>query len=210
VAPITCATPPTPAPISDPAPAEPQFRLPPRLARMIGRDDAVAGLCTQLLSQRFVNIVGLSLGELMPVITINPPAIEDVARIRARPAGLLGRLGIRRTNLLGASLGGYLARNFVLLHSDNVAQLVIANGFIDVVAFTITLPPASTGAAMDAAGIVQQTLRALFFVPTRSEGDVRLKRAVKALFGLAQILENYKSHVLLIMVGSHQRISNPG
>jgi pimeloyl-ACP methyl ester carboxylesterase len=134
----------------------------------------------------------------------------DVARIRARPAGLLGRLGIRRTNLLGASLGGYLARNFVLLHSDNVAQLVIANGFIDVVAFTITLPPASTGAAMDAAGIVQQTLRALFFVPTRSEGDVRLKRAVKALFGLAQILENYKSHVLLIMVGSHQRISNPG
>src|ERR1700676_4043362 len=70
--------------------------------------------------------VALSLGELMPVITINAPDIEDAAETRAGLAGLLSKLGIRRTNLLGSSLGGYLAQSFTLLHSDNVAQLVIA------------------------------------------------------------------------------------
>jgi pimeloyl-ACP methyl ester carboxylesterase len=141
----------------------------------------------------------LSLGELMPVITINAPDIQDVAQIRAGLAGLLSKLGIRRTNILGSSLGGYLAQSFALLHSDNVAQLVIANGFIDVAAFIITLPPASTVAAMDAADLVQQNLRALFAMPNRSEGEARLKAAVKALVGPAQTLENYKSRVLLMM-----------
>ena len=143
--------------------------------------------------------VALSLGELMPVITINAPDIEDAAEIRAGLAGLLSKLGIRRANLLGSSLGGYLAQSFALLHPDNVAQLVIANGFIDVAPFTITLPPASTVAAMDAAELVQQNLRALFAIPSRSEGEVRLKAAVKTLVGPAQTLENYKSRVLLMM-----------
>jgi maspardin len=53
--------------------------------------------------------VALSLGGLMPVITINAPDIEDIAEIRAGLAGLLSKLGIRRANLLGSSLGGYLA-----------------------------------------------------------------------------------------------------
>ena len=34
------------------------FRLPPRLARMVGRDDNVAAIVTKLLSDRFVSIVG--------------------------------------------------------------------------------------------------------------------------------------------------------
>jgi maspardin len=143
--------------------------------------------------------VALLLGERMPVITINAPDIPDVAQIRAGLAGLLTKLGIRRANILGSSLGGYLAQSFALFHSDIVAQLVIANGFIDVSAFTSTLPPASTVAAMDAVELVQQNLRVLFAIPNRSEGEVRLKAAVKALVGPAQTLENYKSRVLLMM-----------
>lgn len=143
--------------------------------------------------------VALLLGDLMPVITINAPDIEDVAQMRAGLAGFLSRLDIRRTNILGASLGGYLAQSFALLHSDNIAQLVIANGFIDVSAFTITLPPTSTFAAMDAAELVQQNVGALLADPNRTEGEVRLKAAVKALVGPAQTLENYKSRFLLMM-----------
>ena len=141
----------------------------------------------------------LLLGERMPVITINAPDIEDAAQMRAGLAGFLGRLGVRRTNMLGSSLGGYLAQSFALLHPGSVAQLVIANGFIDVAAITATLPPAPIVAAMDAAGLVQQNVRALVDTSSRTEGEVRLKAAVKALVGPAQTLENYKSRLLLMM-----------
>jgi predicted ATPase/DNA-binding winged helix-turn-helix (wHTH) protein len=39
-------------------PARQAVRLPSKLDRMIGREDAVASLCTQILAQRFVSIVG--------------------------------------------------------------------------------------------------------------------------------------------------------
>jgi predicted ATPase/DNA-binding winged helix-turn-helix (wHTH) protein len=55
VAPITRTAASAPVQAADPIPA---LRLPVRLARMIGRDDAVAGLCVQLLNKRFVSIVG--------------------------------------------------------------------------------------------------------------------------------------------------------
>jgi len=143
--------------------------------------------------------VALLLGELMPIITINAPDIEDVAQMRAGLAGFLSRLGIRCTNILGSSLGAYLAQSFALLHSDNVAQLVIANGFIDVAAITTKSPPTPTVAAMDAAELVQQNVGALLAAPNRTEGTVRLKAAVRALVGPAQTLENYKSRLLLMM-----------
>jgi predicted ATPase/DNA-binding winged helix-turn-helix (wHTH) protein len=58
VAPITRTAAPVPAEAADPIPAVGPLRLPARLARMIGRDDAVGDLCVQLLNQRFVSIVG--------------------------------------------------------------------------------------------------------------------------------------------------------
>jgi predicted ATPase len=58
VAPITRTAALLPAQAADSIPTVPPLRLPSRLARMIGRDDAVAGLCVQLLNQRFVSIVG--------------------------------------------------------------------------------------------------------------------------------------------------------
>ena len=59
VAPITRTVALVPARAADPIPTTvAPLRLPARLARMIGRDDAVADLCVRLLNQRFVSIVG--------------------------------------------------------------------------------------------------------------------------------------------------------
>ena len=58
VAPITHTAALVPARVPDPTPAVGPLRLPARLARMIGRDDAVADLCVRLLNQRFVSLVG--------------------------------------------------------------------------------------------------------------------------------------------------------
>jgi predicted ATPase/DNA-binding winged helix-turn-helix (wHTH) protein len=58
VAPITRTAALPPAQTADPIPAVRPLRLPSRLARMMGRDDDVRELCTQLLNQRFVSVVG--------------------------------------------------------------------------------------------------------------------------------------------------------
>ena len=138
VAPITCATPPTPAPISDPAPAEPQFRLPPRLARMIGRDDAVAGLCTQLLSQRFVNIVGSGgMGKTTVAVSVAHALVRefsgavyfvDLASIqdpRLVGGAVVSALGLMvRTSDPVPTLLAFLEEKRILLVLDNCEHVI--------------------------------------------------------------------------------------
>ncbi|MGA3000042.1 winged helix-turn-helix domain-containing protein, partial [Bradyrhizobium sp.] len=58
VAPVTRSSAGQPAPVSGMSPAERVRRLPPRLTRMVGRDDAVRSLAQRLQMSRFVSIVG--------------------------------------------------------------------------------------------------------------------------------------------------------
>jgi predicted ATPase/DNA-binding winged helix-turn-helix (wHTH) protein len=58
VAPVTRSIAGQPAPVSGMTPAERVRRLPPRLTRMVGRDDAVRSLAQRLQMSRFVSIVG--------------------------------------------------------------------------------------------------------------------------------------------------------
>jgi predicted ATPase/DNA-binding winged helix-turn-helix (wHTH) protein len=58
VAPVTRSSAVQTAPVSGMTPAERVRRLPPRLARMVGRDDAVRALAEQLQIRRFASIVG--------------------------------------------------------------------------------------------------------------------------------------------------------
>src|SRR5580704_12971800 len=57
VAPVTAAAPRLSPPRAATA-SDPLQRLPPRLTRMIGRDDTIRALSTQLMTYRFVSIVG--------------------------------------------------------------------------------------------------------------------------------------------------------
>jgi predicted ATPase len=57
VAPITAAAPQT-SPLREATVSDRLQRLPPRLTRMIGRDDTIRALSTQLMTYRFVSIVG--------------------------------------------------------------------------------------------------------------------------------------------------------
>src|ERR1700746_3182127 len=58
VAPVTRSSARQPVPITGITPTERVQRLPPRLARMVGRDDTVRSLAQQLQMWRFVSIVG--------------------------------------------------------------------------------------------------------------------------------------------------------
>jgi predicted ATPase/DNA-binding winged helix-turn-helix (wHTH) protein len=58
VAPVTRSSAGRPAPVSGMTPAEQVRRLPPRPARVVGRDDTVRSLAEQLQALRFISIVG--------------------------------------------------------------------------------------------------------------------------------------------------------
>ena len=141
----------------------------------------------------------LVLGDRIPVITLSAPDIEDVTEISSDLVDFLRAIGVARANFVGSSLGGYLAQSVALRSPEMVEQLVIANGFIDVSTFVEKLPPAATVAATDAAKLVEQSLQPLLAMPAFDEGQVRLKTALKALVGVVQTLENFKSRLLLAM-----------
>jgi maspardin len=141
----------------------------------------------------------LALGDAIPVITVSAPDIEDVTEMSASIERFMNAIGVDRANVVGSSLGGYLAQSVALRSPEMVDQLVIANGFIDVSTFVQRLPPAATVQNADAARLVEQNLRPLFAMPAADAGQVRLKAVVKALVGPMQTLENYKSRLLLVM-----------
>jgi predicted ATPase/DNA-binding winged helix-turn-helix (wHTH) protein len=58
VAPVTRSTPPRSSPSREVTASDRLQRLPPKLTRMIGRDDIVRALSAQLMTHRFVSIVG--------------------------------------------------------------------------------------------------------------------------------------------------------
>ena len=137
VAPITRAPAPNPR-AADPLPAERPLRLPGRLARMIGRDDAVADLCTQLLKQRFVTIVGPGgMGKTTVAVSVahalvsefsgaiafvDLVSIEDPRRVAGTVASTLG-LAVRTSDPT-SSLIGFLEQKRILLVFDNCEHVI--------------------------------------------------------------------------------------
>ena len=78
VAPITRTATPVPAQAAEPIPLERLPKLPARLARAIGRDATVANLCKQLLSQRFVSIVGPGgMGKTTVAVLVAHALVQD-------------------------------------------------------------------------------------------------------------------------------------
>src|ERR1700704_3929834 len=121
----------------------------------------------------------LVLGDLIPVITLSAPDIEDVTEITSDLVDFLRGIGVVRASFVGSSLGGSLVQSVALRSPEMVDQLVIANGFIDVSAFVESLPPAATVAATDAAKLVGQSLQPLLAMPAFDEGQVRLKTVLE-------------------------------
>jgi predicted ATPase/DNA-binding winged helix-turn-helix (wHTH) protein len=138
VAPITRAPTPKPASAADLLAAERPLRLPERLARMIGRDEAVAGLCAQLLNQRFVSIVGpggmgkttvaVSVAHALvrefsgAVAFVDLVSIEDPRLVAGAVASTLG-LMVRTSDPI-PSLIGFLEQKRILLVLDNCEHVI--------------------------------------------------------------------------------------
>lgn len=129
------------SPSSSPSIAQPQPRgLPPRLTRMIGRDDAVNTITADLRADRFVTIVGpggmgkttvaVSVAHAMlagfdgKVCFVDIGAITDPALLPATVASTLG-LGIQSVDAI-ATLIAFLQSTRMLLVLDNCEHVIDA------------------------------------------------------------------------------------
>jgi pimeloyl-ACP methyl ester carboxylesterase len=68
-------------------------------------------------------------GRRQRVISAAYPALRDPGAIVASLADLLKHLDIERVNLVGVSLGGYIAQHFIESHTGHVRHCVISNSF---------------------------------------------------------------------------------
>jgi predicted ATPase len=137
VAPVTLSTPqplpPRPAPVSDWL-----HRLPPRLTRMIGRDDTIRTLSAQLMKYRFVSIVGAAgIGKTTVAISaahmlsddfngavffVDLAALTDARLVPTTVAQAIG-LMVQTQDPLG-SLVAFIGARKILLVLDNCEHVI--------------------------------------------------------------------------------------
>lgn len=142
--------------------------------------------------------LALRIGDTVPLIVASASDIEDVDAMVDSTLQFLDALGFTRINLLGSSLGGYLAQAVALAQPGRINQLIIANGFYDPAPFQKSLPPVSVLASTPAAGLVEKGLKSMLETPDDDPGHVALKTVMQALVGPVQPVENYRSRTLLL------------
>ena len=65
------------------------------------------------------------------VLALNLPDLPSAALLAYSLAGLLRQLELPRVDLLGTSLGGYVAQRFAIGHPERIRRLVLSNSFYD-------------------------------------------------------------------------------
>jgi predicted ATPase/DNA-binding winged helix-turn-helix (wHTH) protein len=136
-APVTRSTP-HPTPQEEPAAADPGIRLPPRLNRMIGRDETIRTLSSQLMTSRFVSIVGAGgIGKTTVAISVAHALLADfdgevffvdlAALIEPKlvPAMVASALGLMlQTEDPLRSLTAFIGDRKILLILDNCEHVI--------------------------------------------------------------------------------------
>jgi DNA-binding winged helix-turn-helix (wHTH) protein len=137
VAPVTRATP-QPLPSREAAASDRLQRLPPKLARMIGRDDIIRTLLAQLMTDRFVSIVGAGgIGKTTVAISVahtlldgfdgavffvDLAALTDARLVPTTVARALGLLTQPQDPLRG--LPAFIGDKKILLVLDNCEHVI--------------------------------------------------------------------------------------
>jgi len=81
-------------------------------------------------AESFVHQI-LAFGAQRDVLSVHYPGWPDMASLADLIVAVTRALGIRRFDLVGSSLGGYLAQWIAMRHRDCVHRLVVGNSFDD-------------------------------------------------------------------------------
>lgn len=141
----------------------------------------------------------LDLGERLDVVTVTCPDTDDCDRMADELALLLDALSLPRANLLGSSLGGYIAQLFALKHAGRIETLFLANTFCDAGVFQSMMPSPEEFARLPADAMVRNALDKLAAMPEPEPAWRDLKAVSQALIGPAQTAETLKLRWLAVL-----------
>ena len=73
----------------------------------------------------------LAFGEKCDIVSINYPGMDDIAKLADMVADLASTLGIETFDVVGSSLGGFLAQWVATRYPARVQRLIVGNSFHD-------------------------------------------------------------------------------
>ena len=143
--------------------------------------------------------VALALGGKLDLITVTAPPIVDAAAMADAQAEFLLALGIRKIELFGSSLGGYLAQVFSIRHPDMVGQIFLANTFADPRPFLAKAPSADSVAAQAAAEVMASNIAPMLTAHATDAGQVAMQTVMRSLVGPVQTADEYKARLMTLL-----------
>ncbi|MFC4761864.1 alpha/beta fold hydrolase [Dyella koreensis] len=132
------------------------------------------------------------------LICADAPLLSEVDTMIRSTAQLLDQLDIGRIDLLGCSLGGYLAQAFAMAHPERVDRLVLSNSFYDASTYLQTLPSIDAIAASDAAVLLNKARISALSAPGIDAGSIRLQVVMATLLGPHQTAVQFKARMELL------------
>lgn len=134
----------------------------------------------------------LAFGHQRDMICINYPGLETLPAVVDLVLALLEHLGVDRFDMVGTSLGGYLAQWIAAGHSDRVGKAVIGNSFADprLVQSTDKL------AALEVKSAEQLKLEVVERLLASADSEFRT--IMLDLVGLRQTAEQLRNRMLLV------------
>ncbi len=73
----------------------------------------------------------VALGERLRMVSVTIPAISDPAPFVEGLLHVLDRVDVKKTAMVGSSMGAYLAPHFAARYPERVSALLLGNGFVD-------------------------------------------------------------------------------
>jgi pimeloyl-ACP methyl ester carboxylesterase len=143
--------------------------------------------------------VALALGGKLDLIMVTAPPIVDAAAMADAQAEFLLGLRVRKIDLFGSSLGGYLAQVFSIRHPDMVGQIFLANTFTDPRPFLAKAPSSDSVAAQAAAAVMASNIAPVLTAHATDAGQVAMQTVMRSLVGPVQTADEYKARLMTLL-----------
>ncbi|MBL6773361.1 MAG: alpha/beta hydrolase [Alphaproteobacteria bacterium] len=126
-------------------------------------------------------------------LSVTMPETEDVEALVQSLAAMLDMLELEKVDIVGTSLGSYIAQRFALDHSTRVRKLVVGNGFSDATEVQSTRYDPDVLAATDA-----ENLKSMMLGRIQAGPDGELRNALLEVMGRTQPASTLKARALTV------------
>lgn len=142
------------------------------------------------------------LGTQHRLITVDYPCLPNAAQIAESFIALLDALAIPKADILGSSVGGYVAQMIALAQPNRVRKLALANTFCDPSLQQKKWPPAAEYALIPTPEILAAARAQLEAGPDTPPEKGALKSLMLSLVGNDQSAEHVRAMRLAVLTGA--------